>query len=292
MAAPEREEAIRRSGRSTVPQIFIDGAAIGGCDDLLALERAGRLDAAAGGVRAPGIAEPDWQSLAKSAGMIHVKASFSGNSSEFTHDPLPVAVRRRARLRRLVQGQRVVRRAGRRGLLECPVCGDTKVERALMTPSVPRKGNARRAVAAVPTRRPQPPRRRRRPPPAPAAVAGQVPDHVRAMLQRLRAEVEKNCDYVGGGFADEAGRIHRGESDRRGIYGEAGRPRPRRWPRRGSRSPGFPGFPRRRLAVAGISGPGLSLTSDDLQICIRRPTACWEAHGQDRIMLHRTIFPL
>jgi glutaredoxin 3 len=41
---PERAEAMRRSGRSTVPQIFIDGEAIGGCDDLFALERAGRLD--------------------------------------------------------------------------------------------------------------------------------------------------------------------------------------------------------------------------------------------------------
>jgi glutaredoxin 3 len=40
----EREEAIRRSGRFTVPQIFIDGAAIGGCDDLLALDRSGKLD--------------------------------------------------------------------------------------------------------------------------------------------------------------------------------------------------------------------------------------------------------
>ncbi len=40
-----RAEAIRRSGgRTTVPQIFIDGAHIGGCDDLMALERAGKLD--------------------------------------------------------------------------------------------------------------------------------------------------------------------------------------------------------------------------------------------------------
>jgi len=44
----EREEAIRRSGRATVPQIFIDGGLIGGCDDLLALEQAGRLDALLG----------------------------------------------------------------------------------------------------------------------------------------------------------------------------------------------------------------------------------------------------
>ena len=43
---PERRaEMIQRAGgRSTVPQIFIDGAHIGGCDDLIALDRAGKLD--------------------------------------------------------------------------------------------------------------------------------------------------------------------------------------------------------------------------------------------------------
>jgi glutaredoxin 3 len=41
-----RREAIERSGgRTTVPQIFIDGRSIGGSDELLALERAGKLDA-------------------------------------------------------------------------------------------------------------------------------------------------------------------------------------------------------------------------------------------------------
>ncbi len=41
----KRDEMIRRaSGRTTVPQIFIDGAHIGGSDDLAALERAGKLD--------------------------------------------------------------------------------------------------------------------------------------------------------------------------------------------------------------------------------------------------------
>lgn len=42
---PEREEAITRSGRTSVPQIFIGGRHVGGCDDLLALDRAGKLDA-------------------------------------------------------------------------------------------------------------------------------------------------------------------------------------------------------------------------------------------------------
>ena len=42
---PERRAAIERSGgRTTVPQIFINGASIGGCDELMALDRAGRLE--------------------------------------------------------------------------------------------------------------------------------------------------------------------------------------------------------------------------------------------------------
>jgi glutaredoxin 3 len=41
-----RKDAIARSGgRTSVPQIFIGGTPIGGCDDLVALDRAGRLDA-------------------------------------------------------------------------------------------------------------------------------------------------------------------------------------------------------------------------------------------------------
>lgn len=41
-----RAQAIARSGgRTTVPQVFIDGRAVGGSDDLHALERAGELDA-------------------------------------------------------------------------------------------------------------------------------------------------------------------------------------------------------------------------------------------------------
>lgn len=40
----ERGEATQRSGRTSVPQIFIAGRHIGGCDDLVALDRAGQLD--------------------------------------------------------------------------------------------------------------------------------------------------------------------------------------------------------------------------------------------------------
>ena len=43
--SPLREEMIQRAnGRTTVPQIFINGQHIGGCDDLYALDRAGKLE--------------------------------------------------------------------------------------------------------------------------------------------------------------------------------------------------------------------------------------------------------
>lgn len=103
-----------------------------------------------------------------------------------------------------------------RGLLECPICGDTKVIQALMTPSVPKKGRELIPVSA-PAAEPAP-----SPPPAPVAMtAPKMPAQVRAMLMRLRQEVERNCDYVGEEFTDEARRIHSGDSERRGIYGEA-----------------------------------------------------------------------
>lgn len=46
MGGPQRAEMIQRAhGRTTVPQIFIDGAHVGGSDELFALDGSGRLDA-------------------------------------------------------------------------------------------------------------------------------------------------------------------------------------------------------------------------------------------------------
>lgn len=108
-------------------------------------------------------------------------------------------------------------RQAKRGLIECPSCGAAKVERALMAPHVPskRRRTAPEIAAPAPVPGPSP-----GPESLPVTAGGKMPDHVRAMLQRMRAEVEKNCDYVGPQFADEARKIHRGESDKRGIYGE------------------------------------------------------------------------
>lgn len=49
LGGPQRAEMIQRAdGRSTVPQVFIDGVHVGGSDDLAALDRAGKLDAMLG----------------------------------------------------------------------------------------------------------------------------------------------------------------------------------------------------------------------------------------------------
>ena len=45
MGGPKRAEMIERAnGRTTVPQVFIDGRHVGGSDDLAALDREGKLD--------------------------------------------------------------------------------------------------------------------------------------------------------------------------------------------------------------------------------------------------------
>lgn len=76
----------------------------------------------------------------------------------------------------------------------CPECGDTHVEKALMAPSI---GRSREAGPPV------------------------SPAQMRQMLVQMRQQVEQNCDYVGPQFAEEARKIHYGEADPRGIYGEA-----------------------------------------------------------------------
>ncbi|TCH98564.1 DUF1178 family protein [Roseococcus sp. SYP-B2431] len=104
------------------------------------------------------------------------------------------------------------------GLVECPTCGEARVSKALMTPAVAKapgvKGRAE-APPALPAKPPAPPAE------GPHHAAGPMPAQVVALLQRMRHEIETNCDYVGPDFAKEARRIHEGEVEARGIYGEA-----------------------------------------------------------------------
>jgi hypothetical protein len=96
----------------------------------------------------------------------------------------------------------------KRGVVACPTCGNTKISKALMAPSVvTRKG---RDAA-----KPKKPRK------APTSSHISAPPEVMEMLRKVRREVEAKAEYVGPKFAEEARKIHYEESEGRGIWGEA-----------------------------------------------------------------------
>lgn len=121
------------------------------------------------------------------------------------------------------------------GMVECPVCGGTKVSRALMAPAIAKTPGVKGRPEAAPPAPPAAARTGGAPtggqvpaqPVAPPAAAGRIPAQVLALLQRVRAEVERNCEYVGRAFSEEARKLHKQmqegtlEGERRGIYGEA-----------------------------------------------------------------------
>ncbi len=102
------------------------------------------------------------------------------------------------------------------GLVACPSCGDSVVHRALMAPAIGRR-RAPARTAPIVADAPAPPVATGSQPVVTGAV---LPDQVRALLQRMRADVERTCEHVGTKFAEEARAIHNGESESRGIYGE------------------------------------------------------------------------
>ncbi|MEN8198133.1 MAG: DUF1178 family protein, partial [Pseudomonadota bacterium] len=57
--------------------------------------------------------------------------------------------------------------------------------------------------------------------PGPQTYTNTQAAEMRRMLTELRSHVEENSDYVGEEFAEEARKIHYGETEERNIYGEA-----------------------------------------------------------------------
>ena len=131
--SPDRAEAVRRSGRTSVPQIFIDGQLIGAATTW-------------------------WRSIGP---VSSIRCSRRPDT-----DPLHADLRRRAQVRRLVQGQRHFRRAGRDGVGDMP-----RMWRHRRVAGVDGAGNPaqgpRHAMAAV-----EPPK----PPVEKTAVGGAGPD--------------------------------------------------------------------------------------------------------------------
>lgn len=108
-------------------------------------------------------------------------------------------------------------RQEKKSLIDCPLCGESRVERAIMAPRLGRGGKepAVPAPSAPPPTAPSPQQQQM------AALARTMPKELREALLKVREHVEKNCEHVGDRFAEEARKIHYGESDRRGIYGQS-----------------------------------------------------------------------
>jgi hypothetical protein len=82
------------------------------------------------------------------------------------------------------------------GEVVCPSCACTDVGKAIMAPNIALRRHG-------------------------APAREQVAAELRRMFMAMRRHVEDNCEYVGPELAEEARRIHYGEADERGIYGEA-----------------------------------------------------------------------
>lgn len=83
------------------------------------------------------------------------------------------------------------------GEIACPHCGITRVSKAPMAPRIAKNRDRGDGEALR-----------------------KVKEDALRQLADLRAAIERNCDYVGDRFAEEARKIHYGETDPRGIYGE------------------------------------------------------------------------
>lgn len=94
------------------------------------------------------------------------------------------------------------------GLLHCPMCGDEKISKAVMAPSVGRKGNQASTGETTPKNAGE------------QMATGSAKDMM-AIMSKLQNYVETNFENVGKKFPEEARKIHFGETEERGIYGEA-----------------------------------------------------------------------
>ncbi len=99
----------------------------------------------------------------------------------------------------------------KRGLVACPRCESTKVDKAIMAPRIAGKRKSKAAEA-------------------PVAPIGNAPNRLVmspqerelvTKLRELRDHVTKNADNVGKKFPDEARKMHYGDIEQRAIYGEA-----------------------------------------------------------------------
>jgi hypothetical protein len=110
----------------------------------------------------------------------------------------------------------------KRGLVECPICGSAKVEKALMTPRLAGTRKSMPAASDAPGPAAQEPAVPAAPEPqAPVAMISPQEQELRTKLRELREHLVKNAENVGQQFPEEARKMHYGEKEHRSIYGTA-----------------------------------------------------------------------
>ena len=92
-----------------------------------------------------------------------------------------------------------------RGLVACPICGQSQVEKAVMAPNVSAKSNSQTPSVEM-----------RKGPPAPAEMKAAL-----AALAKAQAKMLEGSEHVGSRFAAEARAIHDGDAPERAIHGQA-----------------------------------------------------------------------
>ena len=82
----------------------------------------------------------------------------------------------------------------KKNLINCPSCESTNIDKGLMAPNLNKKSNSKKK---------------------------NIKKSLASNMSKLKKIIEKNFDYVGENFTEEAKKIKYGEADERSIYGEA-----------------------------------------------------------------------
>jgi hypothetical protein len=116
------------------------------------------------------------------------------------------------------------------GQVACAICGSSQIGKALMAPSLTSRrreapeaapGAGQPAAEAAAADEEGSTAGRDAAQPVPVAAHTDKREELIGLLRKLRRHVTENAEYVGKRFPEEARKIHYGETDKRGIYGEA-----------------------------------------------------------------------
>lgn len=116
-----------------------------------------------------------------------------------------------------------------KGLVDCPVCGSTKIQKLLMAPSVKTTKGKTPVVVPMSEGSTPPPAAASNIPPAGGQIMATKPNlpempaeiqkEVAQQIREIRKKIVENAENVGEKFSEEARKMHYGEKEQRGIYG-------------------------------------------------------------------------